>query len=87
MHHDLTVTDQIYINFEDHDRAEAIQRISACPLNSQPVDRCSKRVSSTEADFENLLNGAINSEQSIELLAQKIIAHMDKRARGPSRSK
>ena len=78
IHHDLTVTDQIYINFEDSERDEAIKRISNHPLNSLPIDNPSKHASPAKADLQDLFRGSNCSEQSIELLAEKIISYLDK---------
>lgn len=86
MHHDLTITDQIYINFEDSDRGEAIERISRYLSNSQPVDSYPKHASTGEVDLQGLFPGSNYSEQSIELLAEKILSYIDKRTRAQGTS-
>ena len=87
MHHDLTITDQIYINFEDRERGEAIERISNYPLNSLPIDNRSKHASPAQADLQELFRGSNCSEQSIELLAEKIISYLDKRIKVQAQEK
>jgi hypothetical protein len=87
MHHDLTVTDQIYINFEDRERGEAIERISNYPLNSQPVEDHSERASPVKIDLQDLPRDSNFSEQSIELLAEKIISYLDKRTKVQAQEK
>jgi integrase len=79
MHHDLTITDQLYINFEDRERGEAIERISNYPLNSQSFDRHSKHAAPSGAHLQGLLHTTDCSEQSIELLAERIISYLDRR--------
>jgi hypothetical protein len=87
MHHDLTITDQIYINFEDNERGEAIERISNYSLNSPPIDNHSKHSSLRKTDLPGLLHSNNCSEQSIESLAERIISYLDKRLKAQAEEK
>lgn len=76
MHQDLTVTDQLYINFEDEDRGAAIQRISSQPANSRvmvPAD-------APENLQRLLLNANFDtSDHAIKIFAEKLIDYMDRK--------
>lgn len=67
MHTDLTVTDRVYINFEERERAEAIRRITELTDPNDPAE--------IHALFSTL--GSDNLEMFIEMLAGKLAAHLE----------